>query len=360
MVHDYFKNRQQQNKGSNNTNNNGDFQPPFETPDIFKNLGKNSGFFTIIIILVVIFALAKPFVIINSGEVGIKVTTGKYETDPLQPGFHIFIPIIQKVYVVDTRVHIINYKRNAEIGSMNDATGSIKLYPAINVLDSRGLPITIELTVGYRLNPQNAAKTIANYGFNWEDKIINPLVRDVVRNVIGKYPAEELPIRRNEIAARIESQIKEELSKIPNEPVIFESFQLRDIILPENIKRQIERVQIAKQEAERAKYEVLKAKQEAEKKAAIARGIAEAKKIEAQGRAEARLIEAKAEAQANLEIAKSITPNLLKLKQIEVQGKFNEAIKNNPNTKIFLTPGGVVPNLWMNIQDEKKALIKGH
>jgi regulator of protease activity HflC (stomatin/prohibitin superfamily) len=214
------------------------------------------------------------------------------------------------------------------------------------------------LSVSYRLNPDKAAYVVKTYGLNWEDKIINPIVRDVVRNVIGKYPAEELPVKRNEIAARIENQIKEELSKIPNQPVIFESFQLRDIILPENIKRQIERVQIAKQEAERAKYEVLRARQEAEKKAAIARGIAEAKKIEAQGKAEARLIEAKAEAQANLEIAKSITSNLLKLKQIEVQSKFNEAIKNNPNTKIFLTPGGVVPNLWMNVQDEKKAVIK--
>ena len=293
---------------------------------------------------------------INEGEVGILSTTGKFSPTPLKPGLHFYVPIIQKVILVDTKVHMISYKRNPEVGTMPDRYGTIRIYPAINVLDARGLPITVELSVSYRLNPDKAAYVVKTYGLNWEDKIINPIVRDVVRNVIGKYPAEELPVRRNEIATRIENQIREQLSKIPNQPVIFESFQLRDIILPENIKRQIERVQIAKQEAERAKYEVLRAKQEAEKKAAIARGSAEAKKIEAQGRAEARLIEAKAEAQANIEIAKSITPNLLKLKQVEVQSKFNEALKQNPNTKIFLTPGGVVPNLWMNVQDEKKAV----
>jgi regulator of protease activity HflC (stomatin/prohibitin superfamily) len=339
-------------------NSDSKFEPPkFEPPKFIKN-GGNIILAVIAVIFVVL--LFKPWVIINEGEVGILSTTGKFSPEPLKPGLHFYFPLVQKVIVVDTKVHMISYKRNPEIGTMPDRYGTIRIYPAINVLDARGLPITVELSVSYRLNPDKAAYVVKTYGLNWEDKIINPIVRDVVRNVIGKYPAEELPVRRNEIAARIESQIKEELSKIPNEPVIFESFQLRDIILPENIKRQIERVQIAKQEAERAKYEVLRAKQEAEKKAAIARGIAEAKKIEAQGRAEARLIEAKAEAQANLEIAKSITPNLLKLKQIEVQGKFNEAIKNNPNTKIFLTPGGVVPNLWMNVQDEKKALIKGH
>jgi len=339
-------------------NSDSKFEPPkFEPPKFIKN-GGNIILAVIAVIFVVL--LFKPWVIINEGEVGILSTTGKFSPEPLKPGLHFYFPLVQKVIVVDTKVHMISYKRNPEIGTMPDRYGTIRIYPAINVLDARGLPITVELSVSYRLNPDKAAYVVKTYGLNWEDKIINPIVRDVVRNVIGKYPAEELPIRRNEIATRIESQIKEELSKIPNQPVIFESFQLRDIILPENIKRQIERVQIAKQEAERAKYEVLRARQEAEKKAAIARGIAEAKKIEAQGRAEARLIEAKAEAKANLEIAKSITPNLLKLKQIEVQGKFNEAIKNNPNTKIFLTPGGVVPNLWMNVQDEKKAIVKGH
>jgi len=300
--------------------------------------------------------LFKPWVIINEGEVGILSTTGKFSERPLKPGLHFYFPLVQKVIVVDTKVHMISYKRNPEIGTMPDRYGTIRLYPAINVLDARGLPITVELSVSYRLNPDKAAYVVKTYGLNWEDKIINPIVRDVVRNVIGKYPAEELPIRRNEIATRIESQVREHLSKIPNQPVIFESFQLRDIVLPENIKKQIERVQIAKQEAERAKYEVLRAKQEAEKKAAIAKGIAEAKKIEAQGKADAMLIEAKAQAKANLEIAKSITPNLLKLKQIEVQNKFNEALKQNPNAKIFLTPGGVVPNLWMNVNDEKKAI----
>jgi len=88
----------------------------------------------------------------------------------------------------------------------------------------------------------------------------------------------------------------------------------------------------------------------------IARGIAEAKKIEAQGKADAMLIEANAQAKANLIIGKSVTTELLKLKQIDVQNKFNEALKDNPNAKIFLTPGGVVPNLWMNVNDEKKAI----
>jgi len=342
------------NNSNNSDNNENKEKKEFEPPKFIKG---NNGYGIIIIAALILFGMMfKPWVIVNEGEVGILATTGKFSPEPLKPGLHFYVPIVQKVIIVDTKVHMISYKRTKETGSMPDKYGTIKLYPAINVLDARGLPITVELSVSYRLNPDEAAYVIKTYGLNWEDKIVNPIVRDVVRNVIGKYPAEELPIKRNEIATRIETQIRDQLNKIEHHPVIFESFQLRDIILPPRIKAQIERVQIAKQEAERAKYEVLRAKQEAEKSAAIARGKAEARKIEAQGKAEAKLIEANAEAKANEIISKSLTNELLKLKALEVQNNFNEALKVNKDAKIFLTPGGAVPNIWLNIDDKKKAL----
>jgi len=343
--------------GWNNKNNNTSTPSKFEPPKFIKNGG---NILIVVVIIIFLLFLFRPWVIINEGEVGILSTTGRFSNKPLNPGIHFFMPLIQKVIIVDTKVHMITYKRHPEIGSMPDRYGTIKIYPAINVLDARGLPIQVELSVSYRLNPNKAAYIIKTYGLNWEDKIINPIVRDVVRNVIGKYPAENIPVKRNEIATKIENAIRNQLNKIPNKPVIFESFQLRDIILPENIKKQIERVQIAKQEAERAKYEVLKAEQLAQKEAVIAEGKANAAKIEAQGKADAKLIEAKAQAKANELISKSLTNELLKLKQIEVQGKFNEALKQNPNVKIFLMPGGVTPNIWMNVDNEKKAVIGSH
>jgi len=353
---DYFKNRQKQNGGTNNSsnnnsNNNGDYQPPFEAPDLFKNFGKGSGAFGFIIIILVILFLAKPYKIINSGEVGIKVTTGKYENEPLQPGFHLFIPIIQKVITVDTKVRLINYKTTEAISGFDSG---IKINPAINILDARGLPVAIELTVQYRLLPHGAPTTIATWGLSWEDKIVNPVVRDIVRNVVGKYNAEELPTKRNEIATLIETGIRENIEKLEGKPVSVESVQLREIILPTKIKDQIERVQIANQEAQRVKYEVQRAKQEAEKKAALAKGEADKARIEAQGRADAVTIEAAAQSKANKIIAQSLTSELLKMQQIEVQGKFNDALRVNKDAKIFLTPGGSTPNIWVDTQSKSR------
>ena len=90
------------------------------------------------------------------------------------------------------------------------------------------------------------------------------------------------------------------------------------------------------------------------KKAALAKGNAEAIKIEAQGKADAVKIEADAQAYSNSEIAKSLTCNLLSLKQIEIQRSFNEALKENKDAKIFLTPGGAVPNIWVDTKDKAK------
>ena len=175
-----------------------------------------------------------------------------------------------------------------------------------------------------------------------------------MRSVIGNYAAEELPTKRDEIAKAIDDGIRKNIEALPNSPVDLLAVQLREIILPAKVKEQIERVQIAKQEAERTKYEVERANQEALKKAALAKGNADAVKIEAQGRADAAKIEADAQAYANKEVAKSLDANLLSLKQIETQAKFNEALRENSDAKIFLTPGGAVPNIWVDTKDKAK------
>jgi regulator of protease activity HflC (stomatin/prohibitin superfamily) len=325
-----------------------------QSPNFLKDFGKKATFIYVLIVLVILLVIAKPYAIIQSGEVGIKVTAGKFDPIPLEPGIHFFIPGIQKIIKVDTKVRIINYKSEKDTAFGNVNEGIIEK-PAISVLDARGLPVSIDLTVQYRLNPANAPQTIATWGLSWEEKLINAIVREVVRNVVGRYKAEELPIKRNEIAKLIEEEIRKRIDSFKNKPVFLESVQLREINLPPKIKEQIERVQIAKQEAQRVKYEVERAKQEAEKRAALAKGEAEAKKIRAQGEAERIMIEAKAKAQANAVIGQSITKPLLQLKQIEIQGKFNEALKENRDAKIFLTPGGAVPNIWIDTKNRQKA-----
>ena len=324
--------------------------------DIPSNIVSKIAIVPIIILFIAIFVFVfSPFKTIQSGNVGIKITLGKFDNEELMPGLHFKIPIIQDIKIVDVKVHTINYKGSQD---RPDKEGLIEK-PAINVLDERGLPVRIELTVQYRLIPDQASEMIQEWGWNWEDKLVNPTIRDVVRDVIGEYPAEKLPVKRQEIGVKIEEGIKKAIKNVSKNKVQVIGVQLRDIKLPPRIAQKIEEVQIAKQEAEKMKYveekakkeqEVRKIKAETEKIEKIIRAEAEAEKRvkEAEGRAKARILEAEAQAKANRLLSKSIDKSILKWKEIQVQEKLMEAIKENKNNNIFLNAPQGNMHYWLN------------
>lgn len=354
-MNDYFKKKKPSNNSNNNNNSGGGSN--FENP--LGNMGKGAPWIFILLAIGFGIFVLKPFTIINSGEVGIKVNTGKFEQEALPAGLHFYIPVLQKIIPVNTRIRLITYS-NVSTGALGDTyrgfEGGLRRNPAISVLDKRGLTVNIDIAVQYRLKAESAPATIEKWGSSWEEKIINSKVREVVRDVVGQYTAEQLPEMRNQIASAIETKVKESVDSLPNQPVVLTSVELRTINLPTKIKDQIERVQIAKQDVTIAEQEKEKAKQQAQKAAEVARGEAERNRIEAQGEADKIRIEAEEQAKANTLISSSLTPSLLELEQIKTQGKFNEALKVNKDAKIFLTPGGAVPNIWVNSQNKEKLL----
>ncbi len=361
-MNDYFK-KKQPNGGGNNKAPNNRVSP--------QNGGNQGGGFQspswIFILLSIVAALVffKPFTIINSGEVGIKVNTGKFDEKPLNAGLHFYIPMIQKIITVNTKIKQIIYSNeNNVIGGggykrLNDIEDNGVIHNrAIPVLDKRGLTVHIDLAVQYQLRADSAPKTIERWGLHtWEEKIINSKVREVVRDVIGKYAAEKLPEMRNEIASTIQTKVTDKIQSLEGKPVLLSSVELRNIVLPPKIREKIEQLQAEKQNVNIAEQQKERAKQEAQKNAEIARGEAERNRIVAQGQADKIRIEAEEQAKANSLISASLTPELLQLEQIKTQGKFNEALKVNKDAKIFLTPGGAVPNIWVDTKGQTQRAV---
>lgn len=370
-MNDYFKKKKPATSNSNTNNSGGgndkgggfSMSPMGGSPKIFQGI-------IVVVVLIFLFFILKPFTIINSGEVGIKVRTGKFDNTPLQPGLHFYIPVFERILPVNTRIRLIVYSNserdtvgdNYAKSSLSSETfeGGLKKNPSIQVLDKRGLTVNIDIAVQYQLRAESAALTIEKWGAGWEEKIINSQVREVVRDVVGQYTAEQLPEMRNEIAAAITTKISQKITSLEGTPVVLSSVELRNIDLPQKIKDQIERVQIAKQEVTIAEQQKEQAKQEALKKAEIAKGEAERNRIEAQGQADKIRIEAEEQAKANILISKSLSDKLLQLEQIKTQAKFNEALKENRDAQIFLTPSGAVPNIWLDSKDKKRTTATGN
>jgi len=355
-MNDYFKKKK---SGGNRGNNNGGGKKNnFESP--IGNMPK--GIPTWLLILGAIafaFFAFKPFTIINSGEVGIKVNMGKFEKEPLGAGFHVFIPVIQEIIPVNIKTRMIVYS-NRSGGAFSDAPrkrisgqeyeGGVKYNPAITVKDKRNLNVSIDIAVQYQLKPESAPHVFATIGAGWEDKIINSKVRKVVRNVLGQYSAEEMAEKRGEINKLIETNIRTEVDFQPGKPVNLVAVDLRNINLPDQVQEQINQVQMAKQKKQRAEID-------AKKRAAEAQGIAEKNRIEAQGKADKIRIEAQEQAKANKLISDSLTPALLQLEQIKTQAMFNDALRVNKDAQIFLTPGGAVPNIWVDAKGKEQRAI---
>ncbi len=326
----------------------------------------------IFLLLGVVFSISTVYTI-ETGSVGVLARFGKYRLDEVMPGLHFKIPLVDAVKKVDVKVRTLNYvgKRGVARVKPGEVVGSGEgiLYGSpISVLDQRGLTVGVELTVQYQLRPRMAAEVLSEYGENYEMKLIHPIVRDAVRDVIAQYPAELLPMKRNEIAEKIRHMILSQVEKIRGNPLQVTAVQLRNIILPARIAQKIQEVQEAKQEAEKMKALEEKAQREqrvriiqaeTEKKEKILRAEAEKQEriLRAQAEAEARLLRAKAEAGANKRIAQSLTPNILRWRELAVQEKMAEAIEKNPNVRLFYgnVPGNM--HFWMGEQSQN---IKNH
>ncbi len=236
-----------------------DFDPrrypkPPQFPKSFIAIG------VLIAVLVLLVMISNPFVVVPSGYVGVKLTLGKASPEELRPGLHLVVPFLQRVEKMSVRTH--SY----------DLTGS----NSINALSRDGLTINVELTTLYKIMPDKAAEIYIEYGLMYEDRIIKPVIRSAVRDVIATLDSAQVYQERALIQQKIAQQVRSELEK---RFIMLDEILIRDIKLPRKVVEAIEQKRRALEEAQRMKFLVEKEKLEAERKKIEAKGIAEANRI---------------------------------------------------------------------------------
>jgi prohibitin 2 len=135
-----------------------------------------------------------------------------------------------------------------------------------------GLQVGIDLTVWHHLDPMKVVAIHQHIGPDYEEKIIRPAVRSVIRLVISEYAVMDVySSRRAQIQDEINIKIKQLLEK---DGFIVDEVVLRDVRFTPEFSKAIEAKQIAQQSAEQMKYTLEKEQKEAERKVIEARGRA--------------------------------------------------------------------------------------
>ncbi len=140
-----------------------------------------------------------------------------------------------------------------------------------------GLQVGIDLTCWYRINPDSLISVHRRIGPDYDEKVVRPAIRSIVRHVISEYPIMDVySEKRLFIQEEIKKRLKDLLEK---DGFIIEEIVLRDVHFTPDFAKAVEEKQIAQQEAERMKYVLEKERKEAERKQIEAEGKSKAIEI---------------------------------------------------------------------------------
>lgn len=259
----------------------------------------NRKFLPVVVVVaiaaVLIIALSSSiFYTINAGERGVifyKFGGGLDKENVIPQGFGVKAPW--------NTLHVYEVRENS-------------IEEAMDVLDKNGLSINVDVTLRFHPSYAKIGYLHENFGKNYINTLVIPEVRSAVRQVTGRFTAEEIySTKRSEVEVMIKTETDKALSENHCE---MRALLIRSINLPEQIKQAIENKLKQEQEALAYTFRLDREQSEAERKRIAAEGEAVANKI----------------------INNSLTPELLKMRGIEATLDLAES----PNAKVVVIGSG--------------------
>ncbi|CAD6515372.1 putative SPFH domain / Band 7 family protein [metagenome] len=239
----------------------------YQQPKMDVNFGKAKLLILGIIALIIIAAISAASVqIVESGNRGVLLHWSAVDTSvpPLQEGLHFVIPFQDKVVNMEVR--------------------TLKFVKATSGASRDLQTVSTEVTVNYRASPNSVNVLYKEVGLDYEGRIIQPAVEEVVKQITAKYNAEELITKRPLVKADIETEITARLTpyNIMTDAISITDFQFSPLF-SQAIESKVE----AEQKALKAENDLRRIEVEARQQEQQAKGIAAANVAEAQGEAEA-------------------------------------------------------------------------
>lgn len=224
--------------------------------------------------LLILLFIARPWAIVDPGYRGVKVRLGSVQPVPLDEGIHAIIPFMDTVVQMEVRI-------NKEESSASAASKDLQT-------------VSSKVTVNYHPDPATVDQLFQKVGLSYGPRIIAPAVQEVVKAVSAQYTAEELITKRPEVKDLIRDHLTARLASFN---IIVDDISITDFDFSKSFNDAIEAKQVAEQNVQKAQRDLQRIQVEAKQKIAQATAEAEALRLQRQ----------------------AISPDLLKLREIENQ-----------------------------------------
>lgn len=224
----------------------------------FKNPSQN--LYPIIgIAIFVFFIISQCFIVINPGERGVSVTLGNVDPNYRNEGVNFKIPIIENVRVYSV-------KQTTSPGE-SDAFSS----------DLQNMKVSFSIT--YRIQESKLVKLITGYEGDPYEKLLAPRLQSALKEVAATFRAEDFVKNREAVQKDIKTKLDKNLENL----ISVDNVSITNIDLSDELEKAIEQKQIMEQQALAKRYELEKAKREAE--ITVVNANAEAQAVNIKGQA---------------------------------------------------------------------------
>jgi regulator of protease activity HflC (stomatin/prohibitin superfamily) len=202
--------------------------------------------------------VASACVVIEDGEVGVKMSFGEIADEPVPQGLTFQFPVVRQIETWNVKLQ--ELKEQAPVPS------------------SEGLIVGLDTSLLYQVTPTMAPQLRKTVGRDYQIKLIIPYFRNSVRDVVSGYEVKNIysASGRKEIATKIHNFLRDNLE--PRGIQIVDVL-LRDVALPAKFKESIEAKLTAEQRVQQKQFELQQARKDAEIEVARAEGAARAQEI---------------------------------------------------------------------------------
>lgn len=257
----------------------------------------------IVALIVIIFAF-NSYTIVQDGTVKTQTFLGRVSPEAVKPGFHVVNPF-------------------ASFDTFSTKDIALK-FDKLQVPSQDKFKSSVDMTVMLKFDGSKAPMNRINAGT--QDQALEKYVTEKLLSTVrefGKSVPKAQDLFNADIQAKLQTQVQQEIEEYarPYGYTVSQIF-LQDITLPEVIMTQVTNTKIREEQVNAAKAELARVQQETQQSVAKAVADRESRANEAQANerdADAKLYAAEKEAAANMALQKTVTPEMIRYRELEIE-----------------------------------------